>query len=523
MGFFLSIILLVSAFLRFPYLDYSPPELFGDEIDVGYQSYSLLLTGRDIYNQVLPTYIHSLSEWRAPLLMYATVPSVALLGLNEWGVRVPEAIFGSLASIILICLVYELSKNKRLSLWSGFFLAILPWHIHYSRAAFEVVLMLDLAMLGTTLLLKRKNLLPAIFFSLALYTYSTAILFVPLIVLAILLLKRMFPWRFAVLCFVFCIPLLMSIFTGTASRRFSSINVTNNKDIIDKVFTLRTQSSYPWGKLFYNRPTVIAAEVVNNYLRAFSTDFLFVKGDPDYRQNLQIIGELLPLTSIFLIIGLIWLVLKKYWIVLVWLALAPIPAALTADGANHATRLFWMIPPLAIALGAGFTWVVSITQARYRKLLTGLILLVILGQLIGVAYYYLHIYRILSWRWWNVGYKNVFTQLKTVDAGYKLVFINNSYEPSLERFLFWTKFSPSEFHRLFTTDKPSADIIAGYEGFALGPKYYFGSFTTKSRDLLPDALYITSDRDDGQPSSLVKTLYVSRNALHAPVLYLITK
>jgi hypothetical protein len=124
---------------------------------------------------------------------------------------------------------------------------------------------------------------------------------------------------------------------------------------------------------------------------------------------------------------------------------------------------------------------------------------------------------------WNVGYKNALVQLKTIESNYKLVFINNSYEPSLERFLFWTQFPPSEFHKLFTTDKPSANIVPGYEGFALGQKYYFGSFTTQSRDLLPDAVYLTSDRDDGQPSSGVKTLYVSKNELHAPILYLITK
>jgi 4-amino-4-deoxy-L-arabinose transferase-like glycosyltransferase len=141
--------------------------------------------------------------------MYATVPSVAIFGLNEWGVRAPEALFGTLGSAILAVLVYQLSKNKQLSLWSAFFLAILPWHIHYSRAAFEVVLMLDLAMLGTIMLLRKKNLLPAIFFCLALYTYSTAVLFVPLIILAILVLKRIFPWRFMVLC-LNVIPLFSS-------------------------------------------------------------------------------------------------------------------------------------------------------------------------------------------------------------------------------------------------------------------------------------------------------------------------
>jgi hypothetical protein len=341
----------------------------------------------------------------------------------------------------------------------------------------------------------------------------------------------MFPWRFAILCFVFCIPLLMSIFTGTASRRFSSINVTNNKDIVDKIFTLRTQSSYPWSKIFYNRPTVIAAEVVNNYLRAFSTDFLFVKGDPDYRQNLQIIGELLPLTSIFVIIGIIWLIIKKYWLVLIWLMLAPIPASLTADGANHATRLFWMVPPLAIAIGAGFAWVISITKSRVRKLTTGLMLVIILGQFVGVTYYYLHIYRILSWRWWNVGYKNALVQLKTIESNYKLVFINNSYEPSLIRYLYFTGYDPAVFQQQFEGDKPLTNVVSGIDGFKLGPKLVFGQINDEGKkrgglkDLIkPGVLYLASARDDTEDQrmedfKIIKTIY---NPLGQPIFYLIS-
>src|SRR3990172_13232877 len=105
MTWFVSIILALSLLLRVGLLDKVPAELFGDEIDVGYQAYSLLKTGKDLYGQVLPTYIHSLSEWRAPLLMYATVPTIALFGPNEWGVRLPEAIFGSIAPLILFLLV----------------------------------------------------------------------------------------------------------------------------------------------------------------------------------------------------------------------------------------------------------------------------------------------------------------------------------------------------------------------------------------------------------------------------------
>ena len=70
MSWILSIILALGLFLRVGLLNRVPPELFGDELDVGYQAYSLLKTGKDMYSQILPIYIHSLSEWRSPELVY---------------------------------------------------------------------------------------------------------------------------------------------------------------------------------------------------------------------------------------------------------------------------------------------------------------------------------------------------------------------------------------------------------------------------------------------------------------------
>ena len=230
----LSLILALGLVLRIGFLTKSPPGLFGDEIDVGYQAYSLLKTGQDIYRQTLPIYIHSLAEWRAPLLMYATVPSVALAGLNEYGVRLPEVIFGVLGIAILFLLTKKYS--------AALALAILPWHIHYSRAAFEVVIMLDLIMLGTLLFLKKRYLLGFIFFALSLYTYSTAMLFVPLWIGYLQFKEKVFPVWQGLFFGLLITPLIYFVFLGPARDRFGILSLTNNREIIDKVFTLRKES-----------------------------------------------------------------------------------------------------------------------------------------------------------------------------------------------------------------------------------------------------------------------------------------
>jgi hypothetical protein len=326
--------------------------------------------------------------------------------------------------------------------------------------------------------------------------------------------------------------------TGVARERFNTISIFQDTVLIDKLNLARKGSEYidlsgqkqtlnaQTEYLFHNKPLVFGQVFSQNYLQALSPYFLFAYGDPIFRHHIQEMGMLYFIQALLLVIGIGYLIRsedkKVAWLIFGWLLLSPIPSAMTQGGGNHATRLFLMVPPLMLLTGIGFERIISFRlKGRYLAILavSGLLLI---QTVFYLHRYYLH-YPIESWRWWHVGFKEAMTEVAKQQDQYQTVIINNSYEPSLERFLFWTQFPPSEFHKLFTTDKPSANIVPGYEGFALGQKYYFGSFTTQSRDLLPDAVYLTSDRDDGQPSSDVKTLYVSKNELHAPILYLITK
>ncbi|MBI5358748.1 hypothetical protein HZB69_03955 [Candidatus Amesbacteria bacterium] len=512
----LSLILALGLVLRIGFLTISPPELFGDEIDVGYQAYSLLKTGQDIYRQFLPFYIHSLAEWRAPLLMYATVPTIAIAGLNEYGVRLPEVIFGVLGIAILFLL------TKKYSI--AFALAILPWHIHYSRAAFEVVLMLDLIMLGTLLFLKRRFALGFLMFALSMYTYSTTLLFVPLWIGYLLIKEKVFPVLQGLFFGLLIAPLLYFIFLGPARDRFGILSLTNNREIIDKVYTLRKESTSTIVKFFVNKPFMTSGEWFMNYLRPFSSEFLFVRGDPVMRHNIQVIGQLLPLTAPFLLLGLYILAKKRQWLWLVWLVLAPIPASLTSDGGYHATRLFLMVPPLAVAIGTG------LSQIKNKYLLVTCYLLLV-TQLIWVGYYYLNHYSKQSWRWWHVGYKNIMTQITAISDNYSRVFINNSYEPALMRFLFWTRYDPAKFHKNFMTDKPQENIVPGYDGFSLDGKYIFGSFNGKEKLFLPNSLYLISQREDvagdwdwrESPPDNIELLGSSSNPYGQAIFYLVTK
>src|SRR3989344_5692592 len=83
----LFVILLIASILRLWKLDEVPVSLFGDELEVGYQAYSILKTGKDYYGNPWPIHFHSLAEWRTPLYLYSAVPTVALFGISPLGVR----------------------------------------------------------------------------------------------------------------------------------------------------------------------------------------------------------------------------------------------------------------------------------------------------------------------------------------------------------------------------------------------------------------------------------------------------
>lgn len=523
MSFFLSLLLVISVFFRSFGLNISPPELFGDEIDVGYQAFSLLKTGRDLYGQALPFYIHSLAEWRAPLLMYATVPSIAIFGNTVWGVRLPEVVFGSLAPIILFLLAYQSTKNKKLSLLSSLSLALLPWHIHYSRAAFEVVILLDLLMLGTLLYAKKSYFLSIFFFALSFYTYSTAAVFVPLWSALLFFSQKSKPKSlFSYLSIIILIPYILSLFSGHAQERFSTLSIFGNSQTIDTIANFRKTETSP---IFHNKLESYLGIFATNYFRSFSTDFLFVRGDPTMRHSLQYIGQLLPLTAPFLVLGLFWLGRKRYYFWLVWLALAPIPAALTIDGSFHATRLFLMIPPLAVAIGAGFSYL--------RKSLLVISCLILSVEILFVGHYYLDHYPKDSWRWWHVGYQQMFASLP---SGYSRYFINNTYEPSLIRYLFYTSYSPARFQMLFSGDKPLDSVAPHYNGFTLDGHVFFGTFAADPNKpfwdtLLPDSVYVVSQRDNvpgnwdwrTSPPAGIKLISTIANPFNEPIFYVIAK
>lgn len=549
----LFVVLLLALFLRIYQLDKIPPELFGDEIDAGYQAYSILHTGKDYYGNSWPIMFHSFTEYRLPLFIYSMVPTVAMLGLNEWGVRL-TGLFWGMSGIIGLFLLSKEMFNQKIGLLAAFLLAISPWHLQFSRqSGIETLMLLTVLTLAFWAYLKgwqnfRMLILSVILFSLTVYIYATGSVFLVLFGLFLLIsdrrkIKSLGFHKIIILTVVGSVILLPYINlyrTGKSGERFSSISIAADDTLVDSINQRRTEENSPNAALFHNKLMTYFYEGSGNYLSSLSFDFLFFKGDSNLRHSVGGNGELYLFEILLIFSGILWVIknpssFTRYLII--WLLVAPIPSSLTRDGGNHASRLIIMLLPLIIlaATGLEYIWI-----ERRRFLCQILLIIILFLSIVNISFYF-HRYYVEwpkdSWRFWQIGYKESFNYIKSVEGNYSRIYFNNTYEPSLSRFLFWYQYDPKVFQNRFIDDKPQKNIVNGFDGFQIGSKYFFGSLANKDTYqgldnlLKPGELYFVSAREEAglgadwrkNPPPTFKVLKTVINPFDQPIFYIVTR
>jgi len=491
---FLGLIVVIASFLRVYRLNEVPVSLFGDELDVGYQAYSILKTGKDYYGNFLPFHFQSLAEWRTPLYLYSAVPTVALFGISPLGVRLPAAVFGVLGIISFYFLVkiireeYLKSSNYKLEVIASFLLAISPWHIQYSRAGFEVTELLFFLLSGFYFFIKGlKNgkylYISAICFGLAPWIYSTAKLFVPLAGLALLLIfsrqiikvKKRDLVGSAGLFAIVSLPIIFSILFGGGGQRFSYIGVFSDPTIEYEVGFARDIDG--WGnstisRAFHNKLVVWGGTIANNFLKAYSTDFLFVKGDLNLRHSIESVGMFYKIEFVTLLLGLFFFFnikndTKAKMLILFWLVFGTVPSALTRDGGNHGTRLILILPPLIFLITYGVT-----ALARKKVLLVFYSM-----ALLGFFIHYQHQYWIhnptYSERWWQYGWKESIQSIKAIEKNYDKIIISSADEPPWIFFAANYSYPPDKWQANFPLQNKVE--LSGFGLISYIDKFYFGS------------------------------------------------
>src|SRR5579883_2945269 len=143
--FWLVLIFILAAMVRFIHVGDIPVSLYWDETAIGYNAYSILHTGKDEYGTLLPLLFRSFNDYKLGAYIYLTVIPVALFGLTEFSVRFWSAFIGSLSVVLMYfftCNILAFTRisekqHKVIGLLAAALLAISPWAINFSRVGFE--------------------------------------------------------------------------------------------------------------------------------------------------------------------------------------------------------------------------------------------------------------------------------------------------------------------------------------------------------------------------------------------------
>lgn len=90
-----------------------------------------------VENKISPWYT---SIWQPPMFTWINSLSIMNFGLNEFSLRLPTVIFGTL-TILLVYFLGKLWFNKKVGLLASAIIAVLPLHVVYSRLAFNDIML----------------------------------------------------------------------------------------------------------------------------------------------------------------------------------------------------------------------------------------------------------------------------------------------------------------------------------------------------------------------------------------------
>ena len=495
----ITLILLLAFFLRFYKLD-SYPALNADEAAIGYNAYSLIQTGYDEHGNSWPIHFESFGDYKPGLYFYLALPFVKFIGLNEWAVRIPGALLGVATVFLIYLLIVKLFPDKKkypIGEAAALFLAISPWHIHFSRGAWEVNMSTLFVVLGVYFFIKTLNNLRltnfafCIFsFALSLYTYHSARIIVPLLIFGTLIIyrkevkKNIRKFVYAgVIGVIILLPLAKDMLKPESFSRASGVSIFADEGIIARINERRGTYDDPWGfwaRALHNKPIYYTIEFAENWLSHYSPEFLFKTGDEIQRNKVPGTGQMYVFDLPFLIVGLIFLFRSKIknqkYLILWWLIISPTAAALTFQS-PHALRAQNMVVPLVIISALGFVNIVIWLKnmAGKTKIYPLYMIIIILVMLFSVNKY-------LD-KYWNkmaveypyssqYGVKELVGYIQEEGDNYDKIYISDRYDQPYILFLFYMKYPPQEFqkdHVLTERDKFGFSTVTYFD------KYYFQS------------------------------------------------
>lgn len=521
---FLLAIVIIAAFLRFYQLGTNPPSLTWDETAWGYNAYSLGIDGRDEFGKLLPyKYLESFGDFKPPLYAYLDIIPVKVLGLSEFSTRFPSAFFGVLTVFITFFLVkrifWKSNKAHRYALLTCLFLAISPWHILLSRAAFEANIASFFIIFGVWSFLaavqdkKYYLILSAISFALTFYIFNTARVVSPILALLLFIVFRKELFRIkkitilsSIIGFLILFPILGFLLTPQASLRFKEVNIFSDTGVINASnIQISNDGNAFWSKVIHNRRIIFATEYLKHYLDNLSPNFLFIKGDVNSKFSTQNVGQMYIWDIIFFFGGIILLIRKKegnWWLVVSWLLIGIIPAGLARE-TPHALRIESALPCFQILVAYGAIQLLDLFKSRKKEII------IIFSALLFINFVYFYHDYFSNYRYdysrdWQYGYKESINYVMSVEDKYDYIQVKNYLGRPYIYYLFYTKTNPRFFRETVDIER---DIFGFVHVYGFG-KYLFPQNYNHEIYIGKKILYISNVDEVPKEAKVLKRFYL---------------
>ena len=482
------IIWLIATVIRFYQLGSSARGFYLDEAAIGYNAYSILKTGKDEFGQSFPVLFRSFTDFKAPLYIYLSTIPIKIFGLDIFSTRFLSAFSGSITvPVVFLLMRLVFPADFLLPSLVALVLATAPWHIFYSRGAWEAnlaFLILTLAsyfcVLGFKLKRRAVFLLGAILFVLSTYAYHGQRIVAPLIFGFYLFYARRWLWqkkKFVVLA------LFVLTFLALPILKFSLTPGGQSRTMALSIFSEET--SLPWSHGNIDQPKISRTLIVVRkwfalYTAYFSPRNLF-SPDPAEKQRWPVdLATFYPWQFIFFIIGVVCFIRKKEYLslrktVLPWLIFSPVAASFTRDPFST-VRALPLVFPVSVIIALGIFESLKIRSKKAKVLISSFLLLATVASLANLA---IQLFFVLPYQragYWEIGYQETVKELLKYPN--KKIVIDNTRGESYIHLLFFTKFDPA----IYQKEAGFEELPHYYDSFKRIKIKKFGQFEYRSID-----------------------------------------
>jgi len=382
------VVVLVSLMVLYTYqVPNNPAGFYIDESSIAYNAYTISQTGRDEHGIAWPLFFSAFGEYKSPVYIYLLAPLFLITGPSILTARLLSAALGLITACLLGLLAASITKRKEAGLLVALITALTPWVFELSRVALEVAMYPALTALFLLVVWRaaRKTRwglsdVVSLVVTLALLTYGYSIgrLFAPLLAAGLIAFASRERAKALFATWVgYAVTLVPAVVfqirhPEALTNRFHYITYIT-PDISYSTLVFQFAKHYianinPWRIFFWETSKV--SEIIH-----------IPRTQP------------MLITTALLVAFSLWIVVKykrgdAWWrYVLYALAVSIVPASLTKES-FHMLRLA-PLPVLLIVISIpAIGWLFEANTARYRLLMTALVLLTLLhGAVFQYQYY----------------------------------------------------------------------------------------------------------------------------------------